>query len=189
MSGSVVQELANGTRSTANTTNAPNCNANCFGVHYDIPSDWKSPSFSEIGWPNAKLYTAAQVTNQAAYTNFATTAWGNASFIWSSNLILDNLVLARFTVPALTSIVDEKPGQLEWKIQPNPGKGFISISLAGERKTSGISQINIRNVLGESVLKRIYSEERIDISSLSPGLYFVGIEIENEIFTKRLIVE
>ncbi len=189
MSSSVVQELADGTRSTANTTNAPTCNANCFGVHYDIPSDWKSPSFSDNGWPGAKLYTAAQVTNQAAYTNFASTAWGNASFIWSSNLILDNLVLARYIVPALTSVVAEKPGKLEWKILPNPGKGFISISLEGQRKTSCIGQINITNILGESVLKQISPEEKIDISTLSPGLYFVGIEIENERFTKRLVIE
>ncbi len=104
-----VVEKPDGTHSTATATTTPTCNENCFGIHYDVPSSWNTPGFSDSGWPNASIYTAAQVTNQAAYTNFATTAWNKASFIWSSNLILDNLVLARKTVTKTNGINSIQP--------------------------------------------------------------------------------
>lgn len=93
-----VVEMPDGTHSTATATVTPTCNAACYGVHYPIPPNWTAVDFDETAWVNASLYTAAQVTNQAAYTNFANTAWPNARFIWTSNLILDNVVLARKTV-------------------------------------------------------------------------------------------
>jgi hypothetical protein len=63
------------------------------------------PSFNDSGWPDARIYQASQVTNQASYVNFATSAWGNADFIWSSNLILDNVVLTRKTVAPIISAI------------------------------------------------------------------------------------
>jgi len=69
-------------------------------LRYSLPhsGELDSGEFQRNGWQNATLYTAAQVTNQAAYTNYASTAWPNAKFIWSSNLILDNVFLTRKTV-------------------------------------------------------------------------------------------
>ncbi|MFZ4544298.1 MAG: hypothetical protein ACOYOA_09640, partial [Saprospiraceae bacterium] len=107
---SSVVELPDGTRSTANATTNPTCNANCYGIHYEIPSNWNSTGYNDSGWPSASLYNAAQVTNSTAYTNFAASAWPKAKFIWSSNLILDNVVLSRKTVAKSTntSEVEEK---------------------------------------------------------------------------------
>ena len=51
------------------------------------------------GWPAATTYTEAQVgTNFPAYQHFRPqlTA-GGAQYIWSANLVLDNVVLARIT--------------------------------------------------------------------------------------------
>jgi hypothetical protein len=93
-----VVEAPDGTHSTAAATLTPSCNAQCYGVHYAIPAGWMEPGFDASGWPVAALYAAAQVTNQAAFKNFESTAWGNARFIWTSNLVLDNVVLTRKTV-------------------------------------------------------------------------------------------
>lgn len=103
-----VMELPDNTHSTATATLTPACRSNCFGVHYEIDSNWVMPSFDDTNWPFARLYTAAQVTNQPAYLNFSTTAWLNARFIWSSNLILDNLVLTRKTVGSTQSLNDNE---------------------------------------------------------------------------------
>ena len=100
---STVVELPNGTRSTATSSTSPACNQNCYGIHYPIPSNWNVASYSDAGWPTATIYIPTAVTNDISYTRFATTAWPSASFIWSSNLILDNLVLARKTVAALAN--------------------------------------------------------------------------------------
>ena len=70
----------------------------CQAVHYALPANWNSPYFDDSAWPTATLYTANQVTNQPAYTRY-TQLFGNASFIWTRNLLTDNHVIARYTVP------------------------------------------------------------------------------------------
>jgi hypothetical protein len=69
----------------------------CRALHYPLPTDWMMPEFDDSNWLSASLYEADRVTNQAAYVNYAD-LFGDAQFIWSSNLNLDNEVLARYTV-------------------------------------------------------------------------------------------
>jgi hypothetical protein len=68
----------------------------CKALHFTIPSDWTSARFNDSSWPAAIIWPPEAVTNQAAYTNY-TKLFGNAEFIWTRNLRLDNLVLARYT--------------------------------------------------------------------------------------------
>jgi len=97
-------ELPDSTRSSANATVSPTCNANCFGIHYEIPNNWSDVGFNDNAWPLAHVYSPATVgVNFPAYNNF-TSIWNTGSFIWSSNLVLDNIVLIRKVVRATTSI-------------------------------------------------------------------------------------
>lgn len=68
----------------------------CKALHFDIPSDWTSPKFNDTRWPNAVIWRPEEVTNQPAYMNY-TKLFGDAEFIWTRNLRLDNVVLARYT--------------------------------------------------------------------------------------------
>ncbi len=72
-------------------------------VHWTIPKNWMVPEFDDASWPNSVTYSndIVGVDNKPAYTNFASVfdaSGADAEFIWSSNLILDNLVLLRKTV-------------------------------------------------------------------------------------------
>lgn len=72
-------------------------------AHWAIPANWMMASFDDSIWPNASIYTndTVGVKNKPAFTNFADVfdaADADAEFIWSSNLVLDNLVLLRKTV-------------------------------------------------------------------------------------------
>lgn len=67
---------------------------------WDVPEDWMTPTFDDTGWPNAATYSndTVGVNNKPGYTNFTDIFDAedrDASFIWSSNLVLDNLVLLR----------------------------------------------------------------------------------------------
>jgi hypothetical protein len=78
----------------------PSCQDKCFAVHYPLPANWASPAFDDRGWPQAYEYTDAQVGISPAlvwYTRYPE-AFSGARWIWSSNLVFDNLVLARKTV-------------------------------------------------------------------------------------------
>ena len=71
----------------------------CKALLFEIPADWTAPNFDDSSWPNASLYTADQVTRTPGYVRHAQ-LFEPAQFIWTRNLVLDNLVLARYTVVA-----------------------------------------------------------------------------------------
>lgn len=74
-----------------------------YGLHWAVDSDWETEGFDDSSWPSATTYTNNEigVDNKASYTNFTEIFDdndSNADFIWSTNVILDNLVLVRYTV-------------------------------------------------------------------------------------------
>jgi hypothetical protein len=77
----------------------PTCEDKCYAVHYPIPANWQSPRFNDSSWPRAWEFTSQEigVTNLPAYTRFPE-LFGDARWIWTQNLVLDNVVIARKTV-------------------------------------------------------------------------------------------
>jgi hypothetical protein len=74
-------------------------NSNCYAVHYPVPDNWRDASMNDTIWPSAEIYTNDEVgtRNLPAFNRFPN-LFQNAQWIWSSNLVLDNLVIARKTV-------------------------------------------------------------------------------------------
>lgn len=142
----IVSELPNHVRSTATASNNPSCTNNCYAVHFPIDSNWTKTDYDDSFWPNAYLYTAAQVTNQPAYTNFANTCWSNSKFIWTSNLILDNLVLTRKKVNAVSGLnkISENTHWLSPKLIGNE----IQLCSTADRQNVKFS---LYNMLGKSI--------------------------------------
>jgi hypothetical protein len=70
--------------------------ATCKALHFPVPADWAAPGFDAARWPQAIVWPAATVTNTRAYSGYKA-LFGDAEFIWTRNIRLDNLVLARFT--------------------------------------------------------------------------------------------
>ena len=77
----------------------PNCEAKCYAVHYPIPANWQSPRFNDSNWPRAWEFTDQEigVTALPAYTRYPE-LFDGARWIWTQNLVLDNVVIARKTV-------------------------------------------------------------------------------------------
>jgi hypothetical protein len=77
----------------------PNCQDRCYAVHYAVPANWTAPAFDDLKWPRAYEYTDEDigVTNLPAYTRYPELFEG-ARWIWTVNLVFDNLVIARKTV-------------------------------------------------------------------------------------------
>tara|TARA_R110002126_G_scaffold100897_5_gene232686 strand:- start:4924 stop:5946 length:1023 start_codon:yes stop_codon:yes gene_type:complete len=104
-----IQDLScpteNGT--TRNTTNCSAADAtdgsDFYGLHWQVPDTWMHADFDDSGWPSATTYTNATigVDNKPSYTNFTDIfdhTTNDAQFIWSTNVVLDNEVIVRYTV-------------------------------------------------------------------------------------------
>jgi hypothetical protein len=77
----------------------PDCREKCYSVHYPIPANWRSPRFNDSYWPRAYEYTDTDigVTNVPGYTRYPE-LFDGARWIWSVNLVFDNVVIMRKTV-------------------------------------------------------------------------------------------
>jgi hypothetical protein len=77
----------------------PDCQEKCFAVHYPIPANWQSPRFNDTNWPRAWEYTDDDigVDNLPAYTRYRD-LFAGARWIWTVNLVFDNVVILRKTV-------------------------------------------------------------------------------------------
>lgn len=74
---------------------------NAYAAHWQTPDNWMNAAFDSTSWPQATLYTEDEigVKNKDAYMNFIEKFSGaGASFIWSTNVVLDNEVLLRYEV-------------------------------------------------------------------------------------------
>ncbi|MBU2879159.1 hypothetical protein [Aliiglaciecola lipolytica] len=72
-------------------------------AHWAVDKNWMKPEFDDSSWPAALTYTndTVGVKNKKSFMNFLDvfdTKGADAEFIWSSNLVLDNLVLLRKTI-------------------------------------------------------------------------------------------
>ena len=99
---SCVRVTAGGGRDSTFCSQAvrPNCGMDpktCSALHFPIPNDWTVAKFDDSRWPPAAEWPAALVTDHPSYTRHAK-VFEDARFIWTRNLRLDNLVLARHTV-------------------------------------------------------------------------------------------
>lgn len=77
----------------------PTCQDKCYAVHYPIPANWQSQRFNDMNWPRAWEYTDDDigVDNLPAYTRYRDLFVG-ARWIWTVNLVFDNVVILRKTV-------------------------------------------------------------------------------------------
>lgn len=76
---------------------------NVYAAHWETPDGWTGENYDDADWPAASTYSNATVgvDNKPSYTNFTALfddSANDAAFIWSSNLVLDNLVLVRATI-------------------------------------------------------------------------------------------
>ena len=132
-------------------------------LHWPRPADWTSATFNVPTGPGEHLYECPSGREQQ--TGLYPTSWNvfddhqhDASFIWSTNLILDNEVLVRHTVDEDASVADrhtiQPPSALRW---PEAGP----LRVAAQRRTAAeeIADIRIRDLSGRVVKQqRSYAE-------------------------------
>ena len=162
-----------------------------YGIHWSIPTNWQQSDFVDTVWPFASTYTNAEigVDNKPAYTNFKDIFDQtnlDAQFIWSTNLILDNLVLCRYRVDNQNLSNNEiKWNQdLIWEFS-NPSNGEIQLS----RQLYADEHLYITNVLGKTIeLNTTSNSKTVQLSNFPNGIYFLTWKNANHAETKKIVL-
>ncbi len=100
---SCVSEEGNYRYSSNCSTDGGQDASSVYALHWTLPEQWMQSNFDDSNWPNASTYSneTIGVDNKPSYTNFTSTfdaPQDDAQFIWSTNVVLDNEVLVRYTV-------------------------------------------------------------------------------------------
>ena len=89
-----------------------------------------------------------------------------------------------------TGMNDLNLNDFELNVYPNPASDHITIDVSDN--FSGTSTIQIYNLLGGAVYsesKELSTSSRINISKLNPGIYFLTIQSEGHVYTKKFTVK
>ncbi len=153
-----------------------------------------STSFDDSSWPSASTYTNTTigVDNKPTYTYFKgifDDASNDAEFIWSSNIILDNEVIVRYTVASPVSIFNNKLPDLKIRIYPNPAKNSFLIQGIEGLSNNKNYKIRILNGIGENVYVSDDFNEKIELPLIPSGVYFIKIMSGNDQVIQKLIIE
>lgn len=179
------------------TTNCSTTDSNdgtaYYALHWAKPTNWTAASFDDSAWKSAYTFTNAVVgvDNKPAYTNFTNIfddAANDAQFIWSSNLILDNEVVVRYTVKGTTATSENDVKNKNLLLYPNPTKNSFSLNLSHPDEAADIQSVSIYDVQGRLIQTTKKYAEGIDIPNFVAGVYFVKIQFSDAQVTKKLIV-
>jgi len=187
------QEIGNQRLTNNCSTQDVNDGSKFYGIHWVKPSGWMNANFNDFDWPSAASFsnTSVGINNKPSYTNFADIfddVINDAQFIWSSNLILDNEVLVRYTVPESITAITTQLLFNHLKIYPNPSSDESIFIEFGDLYSN--AQVNIFNLEGQKLLtfKCIDLKNKINISTLNDGVYFVKIMIDGKEKIEKLII-
>lgn len=124
-------------------------------------------------------------------TNHKNALYYNISGSWSQSSIngslMINPVMGCVDPPVVVGIKESTKINTV-KLYPNPAQDAITISFPGNQLES--SELEITTALGQTVyVKKIISNEQIDISNLSNGLYFIHLKGNSlNVSSQKLII-
>lgn len=121
------------------------------------------------------------------------TALYRYDFFDTNDPSIKSSVFVEFSLEDLVGVEENQLSQYDFTIFPNPADEFLKFTVS-ERIQQKKTRTIIQDLLGKTVidqqLNTISNKNQIDISTLTPGVYFVSFSLDqNNRITKKLIVK
>lgn len=105
-----------------------------------------------------------------------------SSDTYDSTIVKTDLITVTEPTDGISFIGDDQV-----RVYPNPANDVLNI----ETKASGNYNVVIYNLVGEKIFEetQISQNKSIDISNLTKGIYLLRLNVDQKIFSKKIIVE
>lgn len=142
-----------------------------YSSNFTPPCPNRSLESSTLGLWNMNENVGTVITDASSNNNDGTIIGAT----WVSNMICDS-----------TASIGQIEELIDFNVSPNPAADFIRVNWSGEQE---IVALNIVNSAGQKVQQFTYPDNniQIDMSSLSPGIYFVHIFNENNSVVRKVV--
>jgi photosystem II stability/assembly factor-like uncharacterized protein len=171
-----------------------NCGTSAFSAPYAISVN-PSPTIPTITSHIDTIFSSSPSGNQWYYSSSLLSGANDPYYIVSTNgtyfveVTNSNGCKAKsngfaYNSVGISTILNNK----EISIFPNPTKDHITIKYSGDQRVV----YSFRNVLGKTVLKDEFTKEkRIDLSSLSSGVYFITMYVKDNpsvVISRKIVI-
>jgi hypothetical protein len=156
------------------------------------------PDESSILWPCEGLYSFELCMNSYSdylviepSVNYGITEYENFGFEWSGHNEIVGIIDDGDTLGSIYSVdmfvgTNQLSTNSNWLVYPNPAKEFITIKSPKEENTGQYKIYNLNGILlKEGILNN--KESNITIKELPKGMYFIKLNINGELVTKKWI--
>ena len=174
-------------------------NGEDFWVQFYNGSSYQTVASYAAGssFSNNSFYTATVTVDASSYSfgsnnrvRFRCDASGNSDFIYIDQVTITassgGARTAGSTIAKLHSpMIDASRLDDDVTIYPNPANDFLNIQVTDEE----VEMIEIYSING-AVVKRVTNDlelQRLDISDLESGMYFIMIQSEEEVVTHKFV--
>lgn len=72
-------------------------------------------------------------------------------------------------------------------VYPNPNQGIFQLLINGNYSTP--HSIEVQNLMGETIYTSRIPQSTIDLSDEANGVYFIRLNSEQKIITRKIIIE
>lgn len=147
-----------------------------------IGYDWKTINFTTFQWDiTDSLVYFVEVANQDIYKIIFTGYGGSAS---------GDFIFTKENVGSIVGIEEGLANNEILSIYPNPATSEVNVTFIAETKT----QVNLIDLTGRAVYSKItnvagLNQERIDVSNLDKGIYFLTLTSANSKSTQKIIIQ
>jgi len=191
---SCLSESGNRRLSDTCSTQDSNNGTSYYGLHWTLPLNWMDASFNDTVFPMASTFSNAVVgvNNKPAYTNFSNIfddLVKDAEFIWSTNLVLDNLVLTRYTVPLITGTIEGEKHERWLNVYPNPAKSELMLEPLGAKITDHVKRLEVYDTAGKRIMESGRFINRLSLEGWPSGSYTIRITVGEQQMTYPFLIE
>ena len=139
-----------------------------------------SSQYSDYGWVEG-VDLDIDINNDIYITGFTTLSNWNSNY--PSFAFIGKI---NETIPTSALSVQENNGLYNIRMYPNPSKGKIHLELASSKFEKNIE---IFSIDGSKINELTTLESKISFEIENNGIYFVLIRIDDEVITKKVIIE
>lgn len=134
---------------------------------------------------------AESVPNNGSYTFRVPGGLGNTNTARIMIKAIDNVFLAvnstNFSIESSLEIEEPKDNQFD--VFPNPSNGIINLRLPEFSKSGEIRIVDIIGRLVYSNQLTYLANQQINLSNLPNGAYIISVKLDNQQFTKKIIIK